>query len=108
MEFGFSELLLVLSVVVIIILVSVFLPARGGSVRERDASRTLSATEARDQEILRRRHSGFKVSGIVLIALGILLVLSAPSLIKAFFMSYIGGAIIVLAGLAFLFLARRS
>jgi hypothetical protein len=109
MKFGLFEMLMVVVVIGLIIAVSVFFPA--GSKKENEAllaRKPRNAVEARDQEILRKRRSGFKFSGTVFIIIGILLILGAPGLIKAVVWSYLGGAVIILLGLAAFFISKRS
>ena len=109
MKLGFTELFVVLFIIGAIIAVSVFFPSgRKQQNQELIEREPRNAEEARDQKILRGRRSGFKISGIVLVILGIILVITAPSLLKYFFMSYIGGGIIILLGLAAFFFSRRS
>jgi|GEM_PF-2891644 len=68
-----------------------------------------TVTEANDEEILRSRFSRGKIFGIVMIIIGALLIVAAPNLIKAFFMSYLWGGLIIIAGIASLyFMSRRS
>ncbi len=109
MKLGFTEFFVVLLVIGIIVAISVFFPSghkqQNKELLEREP---VNAEEARDQRILRSRRSGFKISGIVMVILGIVLIISAPGLLRYFFMSYIGGGIIILLGLAAFLLSRRS
>ena len=107
-KLGLTEIIVILVVISLVIGATRFLPRRSPPL-EVKPSRKLTALEVRDQEILRNRRSGGKIAGAVLILIGVLLIVTAPSLIKAFFMSYIGGALIIVIGLAsFFFLSRRS
>jgi hypothetical protein len=109
MKFGLTEMLMVVVVVGIIIAVSVFFPAGGKKENEALLARKpRNAVEARDQQILRKRRSGFKLSGTIFIVIGILLILGAPGLIKAVVWSYLGGAIVIILGLAVFFISKRS
>jgi Na+/H+ antiporter NhaD/arsenite permease-like protein len=109
MKLGFTEFFVVLLIIGIIIAVSVFFPSgRKKQNQELIEREPRNAEEARDQKILRGRRSGFKISGVVMVILGIILIVSAPSLLRYFFMSYIGGGIIILLGLAAFFFSRRS
>jgi hypothetical protein len=111
-RFGLTEMLMVGLVIMLVIGASRFIPLKSRQPETKAVarpSRRLSAVEARDQEILRRRNSRNKILGIVLIIIGALLIITAPSLIKAFFLSYAGGAVIIIIGLASLFyMSRRS
>lgn len=109
MRFGLTEMLLVGVVIMLIIGISRFFPTRAPEPQTRPV-RTLTPAEAHDEEILRRRRqSKGKLIPVFLVLIGIAVVLSAPSLLKYFFMSYIGGALIIVIGLASLFLmSRRS
>jgi len=109
MKLGFTEIFVVLLIIGIIIAVSAFFPSgRKKQNQELIEREPRNAEEARDQRILRGRRSGLKISGIVMFILGIVLIVSAPSLLRYFFMSYIGGGIIILLGLAAFFFSRRS
>ena len=111
MRFGLTEMLLVGVVIMLIIGVSRFFPVNARQPQpEARPPRALTPTEARDEEILRkRRQSKGRFIPVVLVIIGVLLIVSAPSLIKYFFMSYIGGALIIIIGLASLFMmSRRS
>jgi hypothetical protein len=111
MRFGFTEMLMVGVVIMLIIGLSRFFPMKSRrSGLPTKPSRPLTPTEARDEEILaRRRQSKVKFVPVVMVILGILIILGAPSLLKYFFMSYVGGGLIILIGLASLFMiSRRS
>jgi hypothetical protein len=108
MKIGPTEILVILIIISLVIGATRFLPARQRQA-EPAKVRYLTPTEARDEEILRSRRSSGKLIGIVLVAIGALLIITAPSLIRYFFMSYIGGALIIVIGLASLFfMSRRS
>lgn len=107
MKLGIIEIILI-GVVIIVVVSTRFLPARSRPPLEAD-QRQLTHVEAQDEIILRSRRSRGKIFGIVLVVIGILLVMAAPNLIRAFFMSYLWGTLIIIAGLASLyFLSRRS
>lgn len=106
MKLGINELLLIGLVITVIVVVTRFMPARSRQQAEA-SSRQLTAVEARDEAIVHSRRSRGKLFGIMMVVAGILLVTTAPNLIKAFFMSYIGGAIIIVAGLALLYFVSR-
>ncbi len=109
MRFGLSEMFLVMLVIGIIIAVSIFFPS--GAKKEKEellARKPRNAIEARDQEILRKRRSRFNLSSLALVIVGILLIMSAPGLIKAVIWSYVGGAAVIIIGLAVFFISRRS
>jgi hypothetical protein len=111
MRFGATEMLMVVIVIMIIVGATRFFPLKSRQPEPTPGpARPLTAVEARDEEILRnRRRSKIKFLPFVLVIIGILLILSAQSFIKYFFMSYVGGALIILVGLASLFLlSRRS
>ncbi len=110
MKFGITEMLLVGVVIMLVIGASRFFPMKRAAPAEQPKpGRKLTAVEARDQEILRSRRGKGKYIGIALVVVGVLLIISAPQLIKYFFMSYIGGALIIVIGLASLFfMSRRS
>jgi len=95
-------------VVAIAIFATRFRPVGSAPPAETNQGR-LTAIEARDEAIIRTRRFRGKALSIILIILGVLLIVAAPSLIRAFFMSYIGGGIIIITGLALLyFLSRHS
>ena len=105
---GFTEILVIGVVIVVVIGATRFLPTRSPEPAE-VSKRGLTPTEARDEEILRARRSRGKVFGVVLLFTGIAIILAAPNLIRAFFMSYIWGTLIIVVGLASLyFMSRRS
>ena len=106
MELGLSEILIIAVVVIILISITRFSVRR--PAEKTVSTRLLTATEARDAAIIAGRRSKGKIIGIVMTIIGILLITTAPSLIKAFFMSYLGGAFIIIIGLSFFFLSRRS
>jgi hypothetical protein len=109
MKFGFSEILIVGIITVLVLASARFFAAKNPPGPPAVPTRKLTATEARDEEILRNRHSSGKWISIVLVVVGVLLILGAPGLIKAFFFSYIGGFIAIALGIfLFLFLARRQ
>ncbi len=111
MRLGATELLMVVIVIMIVIGATRFIPVKSRQPEPpARPSRPLTAVEARDEEILAaRRRSKIKFLPIVMVIIGILLIVSAQSFIKYFFMSYIGGALIILLGLASLYLmSRRS
>ena len=109
MKIGITEMLIVGVVIMLIIGASRFFPMRSRAPVQEKPARQLTAVEARDEAILRSRRGKGKIVGIVLVVVGILLIVSAPQLIKYFFMSYIGGALIIVIGLASLFfMSRRS
>jgi len=109
MRFGISEIFVVLLIIGALIAVSVFFPSGQKTAVEEQLSRPpRNKTEARDQRILRSRRSGFKISGVIMMIIGVILIITAPNLLKYFFMSYIGGGLIILLGLAAFFFSRRS
>jgi hypothetical protein len=111
MRLGITEMLMVGVVIMLIIGLSRFFPMKSRQpALPAKPSRPLTPTEARDEEILaRRRQSKVKFFPVVIVILGVLIVLGAPSLLKYFFMSYIGGGLIIIIGLASLFMiSRRS
>jgi len=109
MKLGPTEILVIAIIIMVIIGFSRFLPVNRSRPTETKPTRAVTSVEARDAEILRNRHSKGKLISIILVAIGALLILTAPSLIKAFFMSYIGGSLIIIIGLASLFfMSRRS
>ena len=111
MKIGIPEIIIIGLVMIVIPYVMRSRPAtsRHHTKEEEEKQGQLTAVEARDAAILRSRRSGGKIFGIVLIVAGVLLIVTAPSLIKAFFASYIGGTVIIVIGLALLyFLSRRS
>jgi len=108
MKLGITEILLIGLVIVIVISASRFLPARTRPNTEA-SHKQLTTIEAQDEMILRARRSKGKIMGYVLVIIGVILVMAAPNLIRAFFMSYLWGTLIIIAGLASLFfLSRRS
>ncbi len=112
MRFSLTEMLMVGLVIMLVIGASRFIPMRARQPEARPEAkprRRLTAVEARDEEILRGRRSRNKIIGIVMVIIGALLIVTAPSLIKAFMFSYVGGALIIIIGLASIFyLSRRS
>jgi multisubunit Na+/H+ antiporter MnhB subunit len=108
MKLGITEMLVIGLVIMLIIGASRFFPMRSRQPEARPV-RQLTAVEARDEEILRKRNGKGKLVGVILVVLGVALIVTAPSLIKYFFMSWIGGALILIIGLASLFfMSRRS
>ncbi len=108
MRLGLTEIILI-GLVIFIIVITTRMRTPSSRQPANTSQRQLTATEARDEEILRSRRSRGKIFGIVLIVIGVLLIVAAPNLIKAFFMSYLWGGLIIVAGLASLyFMSRRS
>jgi competence protein ComGC len=109
MKLGFSEIFLVILIIGVILIASVFSPSRAKKEREELLSREpRNEVEARDQDILRKRRSGFNIASLVMVILGLLLILGAPGLIKAVIWSYAGGAAVIIIGLIIFFITRRS
>ena len=108
MKLGIPEIFFIGLVIVIVIGTARSLPTRSRPPAKASQGQ-LTAVETRDDMIVRTRRSRGKILSIVLVIVGVLLVMAAPNLIKAFFMSYLWGTIIIIAGIASLyFLSRRS
>lgn len=109
MKLGFSEIFLVILIIGVIVVASAFSPSRAKKEHEELLSqKPRNEVEARDQDILRKRRSGFNIASLVMVILGLLLILGAPSLIKAVIWSYTGGAAVIIIGLIIFFITRRS
>jgi len=109
MKLGLTEMLVIGIVIMIIISATRFFPMKSRQPEPAPA-RQHTAVEARDEEILRRRRAGKgKYVGFALVIVGVLLIAGAPALIKYVLFSYVGGALIIVAGLLSLFfMLRRS
>ncbi len=104
MEIGFGELIIIL-VVAAAVLITLRLSAPKSTGR---SSRALMPAEVRDRAILKNRRNGMRWAGIGLLVIGLLLVMSVPSLIRAIFLSYAWGFLLIVLGAVFLLLPRRS
>ena len=108
MKLGATEILVIMVIISLVVGATRFLPSKTRQVDKKPV-RYISATEARDEEILRSRRNKGRLISFVLVVIGGLLIVTAPNLIKAFFMSYLTGALIIVIGLASLFfMSRRS
>ena len=106
MRLSFTEILIVGLVITVVVTIARFMPAKSRQ-QAAAASKQLTSTEAKDAEILQKRHFRGKALSVVLIFAGIFLVMTAPNLLKMFFMSYVWGALIIIAGLALLYFMWR-
>jgi len=109
MKLGLTEIFLIILIIGVISIASAFSPSRTKKEHAGlPAREPRNEVEARDQEILRKRRSGFNIASLVMVILGLLLILGAPSLIKAVIWSYTGGAAVIIIGLIIFFITRRS
>jgi hypothetical protein len=107
MEIGFTELLTIGAVIVLLIGVGRIFVSRS-TPAPAPAGRRLTATEARDEAILRGRRNGLKGWGLVVLGLGIILFLSSFGVFNYFFGILRWGAVLMVLGALLLFLPRRS
>ena len=106
MKLGISEILVI--GIVIAIVGATHLRSQRLRQPVEAGQKQLTSVEARDLAIVRARRSKGKTIGIMLIIIGVVLIATAPNLIKAFFMSYLGGALVIVIGLSlFYFMSRR-
>jgi hypothetical protein len=107
MEIGFTELLTIGAVIILLLGVGRLFVSRRAP-EPAPAGRPLTATEARDEAILRSRRNGLMAWGLVVLALGVIFFLSSFSVFKYFFVGLRWGLVLIVLGALLLFLPRRS
>ncbi len=109
MRIGFTEILIIGAIILLLLGVSrVFSPNTPTPTPPARPARPLTATEARDAEILARRRSSLKGWGVALLLVGFVLFLGSFKIFDYFWMGLGWGGALLILGALLLFLPRRS
>ena len=107
MKLGLPEILIIIIIIFIIFGVSRMM-SRGRTDRPESRVIYKNAEDLEEERIKRQRRSRMQVLGSVFVVIGLVILLSAFNMFKWIFMSYTWSAIIIIIGIAVLFLSRRQ
>jgi Sec-independent protein translocase protein TatA len=107
MKLGLPEILILIIVIFIIFGVSRMMSGgRSGKPESRVTYK--NAEDLEEERIKRQRRSRMQVLGSIFVIIGLVILLSAFNMFKWIFMGYTWSAIIIIIGIAVLFLSRRQ